>query len=293
MSDIPQSQLLRIQTADEVELSALLLPPGEGDPDLRIAVPVLAGTAIRKEFYLRFASWLRGRGFTVLLFDYRGVGQSRPESLRDFDAHLHEWGQKDAATVLDWLHHRYPEYRKVAFAHSMGSQMLGLMHNHHLLSGAVTVAGSGGNWHNYASPQRYAIPVAANLFFPLALRLWNYVPGKLFRLGQDWTRGLTEEWLENSRRNTLLSEYFGEKLDRTYYDEVRYPIQAWFLSDDYMATPKTIDNLSANYPAAEVTTRLIYPDDLQLKRVGHFGFFRMGELPLWSQVAEAMKVMAA
>ena len=50
-----------------------------------------------------FACFLQRQGFGVVTFDYRGIGDSRPPSLKGCSAQMHEWGQQDIAGVLHWI----------------------------------------------------------------------------------------------------------------------------------------------------------------------------------------------
>ena len=50
----------------------LYRPAGPGG----LAVQMQSAAGVPQGFYAKFASYLAGRGFTVLTFDYRGIGRS-------------------------------------------------------------------------------------------------------------------------------------------------------------------------------------------------------------------------
>jgi len=80
-----------LRTADGLALGAWLVRPAPGGPDRRMAVLVAPGNGGNRLGRVPLASALAGRGFTVLLVDYRGYGGNpgRPteEGLaRDVDA---------------------------------------------------------------------------------------------------------------------------------------------------------------------------------------------------------------
>jgi predicted alpha/beta hydrolase len=85
------------------------------------SIPILinSGIAIRRWFYDDFARFLAQHGFTVYTYDYRGIGDSRPASLRKFEAFAHEWGEKDTAGMIEYITAQQAE-RVVAIGHSMG-----------------------------------------------------------------------------------------------------------------------------------------------------------------------------
>jgi pimeloyl-ACP methyl ester carboxylesterase len=43
-------------------------------------------TSVRCRYYAPFAAYLHAHGFDVISYDYRGIGESRPASLRGFNA---------------------------------------------------------------------------------------------------------------------------------------------------------------------------------------------------------------
>jgi predicted alpha/beta hydrolase len=59
-------------------------------------VIINSATSVRCRYYSRFASFLFGEGFDVITYDYRGIGESRPVSLRGFDA---GWIDMQAVTI--------------------------------------------------------------------------------------------------------------------------------------------------------------------------------------------------
>ena len=48
-----------------------------------------AATSVRCHYYSRFAEYLYAHGWNVVTYDYRGIGESRPDTLRRFDADWH------------------------------------------------------------------------------------------------------------------------------------------------------------------------------------------------------------
>ncbi|MEY4170718.1 MAG: hypothetical protein RLZ94_1791, partial [Actinomycetota bacterium] len=68
------------------------------DPRARI---VMAGaTGVPQRFYRHFAEYAAARGYDVITFDYRGVGESAPASLRGFRMDYRDWARLDLAAVV-------------------------------------------------------------------------------------------------------------------------------------------------------------------------------------------------
>ena len=107
-----------IACEDGQQLGALVLQ--HPDQVVKAVIQFHSGTVVKKEYYLKYAKYLCDLGFIVVLFDYRGVGGSRPKSLRGFKASISDWGRKDAPAVLNWIKQTYPGLPIYLFAHSMG-----------------------------------------------------------------------------------------------------------------------------------------------------------------------------
>jgi hypothetical protein len=46
---------------------------------------------VTQSFYAPLARWLAGQGYLAITFDYRGIGESAPPTLRGFGATLTDW----------------------------------------------------------------------------------------------------------------------------------------------------------------------------------------------------------
>ena len=96
--------------------ASLFLPRGAK----RHAVLINSATAVPRKIYRGFAGYLAGRGCAVLIYDYRGVGDSRqkamvgynqPKSLVGFKASMSDWAALDVAAAVAWMRERYSNCR--------------------------------------------------------------------------------------------------------------------------------------------------------------------------------------
>ena len=122
-NDFEVQDPIQISTSDGQTLTATLYVPRG---PTKAALQIHGGIGVKRLFYRHFAGYLASHGYAVLTFDYRGTGDSRPQSLRGYRARLRDWGQQDLPAVLDWLSQRYPHLPKYAVGHSMGGQLTGL-----------------------------------------------------------------------------------------------------------------------------------------------------------------------
>jgi len=272
---------IQLPSRDGLLLDALLL---ESNAKVKGVVQLAGGTGIKKEFYLNFARYLQEQGYHTLLFDYRGIGGSKPQSLRGFEAKNHEWGQKDMAGVLDWLDDRYPSLPKFLVGHSAGGQQLGMMDNHHKFSKALLISSSTGYWKWIASPYKYFTLFVWQGLTPLMLNTVGYLPASWFRLGEDLPKGVAAEWRSWCLNATYFGKYFGTVIQKQFYSEVKIPIHFLYPEDDLIATDKTVASLRGFYTSAKTTTEKIILRDHHSQKVGHLGFFsRKSKERLWGK----------
>jgi len=274
-----REEALTIPARDGYPLGAALLQPDDAP---RAALVLNGGTGIPKEFYRRFAAYAAERGYAVLLYDYRGIGGSRPESLRGFAATMRGWGERDMPGALDWLHGRFGGLPLYALGHSVGGQLLGLMPNHHLLDGAALITVSTGYWGGM--PRWYgAFTLGIWLLgVPALTGLLGYFPARRLRLGEDLPAGVAREWGAWCLRRRYLAAFIGRTIQRHFYAEFRSPLFALSFSDDRIATARNEAALLGLYGAAPLERRRLRPAEVGLRSIGHLGFFRQqGRDRLW------------
>ena len=85
---------------DGYALAATVFAPAQPP---RGAVLINSATAVPRKIYRGFASFLAEQGFSVLTYDYRGVGGSRPPSRKGFDVRMRDWVALDVAAAIDHM----------------------------------------------------------------------------------------------------------------------------------------------------------------------------------------------
>ena len=133
-----------LEAGDGMKLAARIYEPeGQG----RGSVVIGGAMGVRQDYYAAFAQWLAEQGWRVTSFDYRGSGESVPNtpngSLRGFKADLLDWA-RDYETVIDHAHAARPDQPLYLLGHSLGAQLPGLLNNAHKVSGLLSVAAGSG-----------------------------------------------------------------------------------------------------------------------------------------------------
>lgn len=266
---------LRISATDGYALGARLY--GEQSPGPLI---VLAGaTAVKQAYYSRFAAWLSLQGATVLTFDYRGIGDSRPHSLRRFPARMRDWGQHDLEGVLQFANHERGSRPLHLIGHSVGGQLLGLAASSATLDRVLTVASQSGYWRHWSGMGRVRMAAVMFGMIPAVAGTIGYVPGSL-GMGEDLPGEVALEWARWCRHPDYLLGYAATAAD---FARVRAQVLALSLADDDFYGPKpAVDWLHSKFTAASVERRHVTPAEIGAPAIGHFGFFRSAyEETLW------------
>jgi predicted alpha/beta hydrolase len=253
-----------------------------------------SGTGIPQGFYSRFAHYASEKGFVVLTFDYRGIGESAPESLKGFKALYREWGQLDVAAAINWLKTTHPNLPLTVVGHSTGGQQLGLAYNADEVSAAIFVSVSTGYWKGMLPSQKWRSLGLWKLYIPSVTRLLNYAAVKKIGLGENLPSGVALEWGSWCLEPTYLAAFFdeteykksidGAPFGAIHFEDLRCPVKAYCFTDDEIATKLNVPPLQNLFKSANIVTKWIKPSELGKKYIGHFGYFRSGvEESLWSE----------
>ncbi len=260
------------------------------------SVVIGGAMGVRQDYYAAFAGWLSKQGFRVTTFDYRGSGDSRPDTasggLRGFEANLFDWA-RDYEAVVDAAKAALPDAPLYLLGHSLGAQLPGFFKRQGQIAGLVSIASGSGYWRDNAPQLRRMVLYFWYLLVPLATRVWGYFPGgKLKKVG-DLPAGVILQW----RKWCLHPQYSvgaeGEAA-RQSYAAVTFPVRAVSIADDELMTWRGTQNLINLYTSAPCSIERISPADLQVRRIGHFGFFReQFRTTLWPRAQEIMADMTS
>ena len=266
------------RAADGVTLAGeAFAPPGPA----RGAVLLSSATGAPKEFYRRYAAHLAIRGFHVLTYDYRGIGCSRPRSLRGFPARMRDWGRLDMTAALDELERRAEGAPLFLLGHSVGGQLAGLIDGVERFRAVVSVASSVGYWRWMKGSYRWYCAALWYGWVPLTTALLGYAPARMVGQGEDLPLGIVREWSRWCRTPGYFGDHF-EAADLALYDRVRVPWLSLAFTDDPISNERTVPPLLAFYRNARVESRMVAPADLGCRTVGHFGLFLpRNSGPLW------------
>lgn len=269
-----------LTAADGYVLGAMRYPAAA---PLQGRLVVAGATAVPQGFYRRFAQFASTRGFETLTLDYRGIGQSRPRSLKGFRMDLLDWGRQDLAAAVDAM--AGSDVPLYMVGHSYGGHAFGLLPNHRKVAGFY-VFGTGAGWHGWM-PRGEGLRVLLMWRVVLPVLTWwkGYCPWKLLGLGEDLPVDVYRQW----RYWCRFPRYFFDDpamqhLERIFAT-VLTPIVAVNALDDAWATPRSRDAFVQGYRNAPVTRKDLDPAKMAGK-IGHMGYFRHTSEALWQDALD-------
>lgn len=262
---------ITITAKDGYELSAIYMKPA----DYSIGTIVISSaTGIRKEFYINFSKFLETQGYDVLLFDYRGIGESAPRRLQNLKCPMHEWGTKDMNAVIQFLVKEERKTGIIWIGHSVGAQLVGFLENKEHIAKVISINSALGYWRYFPAPQRWVIWGLWYFLGPIMVKTVGY--GAMTKIG--WGENLPPRMLMEWRKWCLSKTYFRntlrEKIDADSFYDFNIPITAVFMSDDFIANEKTVPLMLDFFPNATKEIFRLPVHKFTKDKVGHTGLFR-------------------
>lgn len=234
-----------------------------------------AATSVRCRYYSRFAHYLFNHGFEVMLFDYRGIGESRNGSLRGFKASWSDWGVLDFQAMLERAQREWPGQPIDVLGHSFGGCAAGLAASNSKIRRLLTVGAQFAYWRDYSAAERWQMLFKWHAVMPLLTLLCGYFPGKRLGWLEDTPSGVVRDWSALSPRYERCPS--GRSVARSNptlpFASVSAQTLAIGLSDDPFGTVPAIERLLSYFSHAPRTHLRISPKQIGETDIGHFGFF--------------------
>jgi predicted alpha/beta hydrolase len=246
---------------------------------VRARLMVAGATGVPQSFYQAFAEFAASQGYETLTLDYRGIGLSKPVTLKGFRMAYLDWAYQDLAAAVEYWHAQdLPLYM---VGHSFGGHAFGLLPNHRKVAKLYTFA-TGAGWHGWMPPsEQIKVQVMWKLMGPLLVRWKGYLAWSKLGMGADLPNGVFQDW----KHWCQFPRYFFDDPAMAHvhakFGSVTTPILAANATDDLWALPKSRDAFMSGYPAGVWQGVEIDPAAIGLKGIGHMGYFRRQAQPLW------------
>jgi predicted alpha/beta hydrolase len=268
-----------VATADGYTINGFVWRhPGPGRSTGPVAI-INPATSVRCRYYARFAEYLFAHGFDVITYDYRGIGESRPASLRGFDAGWIDWGHFDFEAVLQHVHRSFPGQPIHVVAHSIGGLVLGLAPSSHLIDRVFTMGAQFAWRGDYAPGPRLRMIAKWHVAMPLLTLPFGYFPGRKLGWLEDTPKGVVRDWVrsrprfEHTPRGRAAARYPSSQVLVQRFAAMTAPTLAVSVTDDAFGTVAAVERLLAYFTQSEKQHLRISPQSISTQSIGHFHFF--------------------
>lgn len=276
---------LILKTPDHFPLSVKIFEPEISNGKLLL---INSATGVKQQIYFSFAKYLAEKGFTVITYDYRGIGESKPKKMNGFKASMRIWGTVDFKTVTNFIKKEYAGFDKFCLGHSVGALILGMNADSQIFKKFIFVATQDA----YLGNLNFKVAVAGLLGFGIALPIMThflgYFPANRFGLGESLPKGVAFDWqtlILNKKSTKRLYETNEADFSKNLYQ----PTFIIHAEDDSWVTQKGMRNLmKTTYPHLKTTYREVEISESDKSEIGHVNFFRSFNRGLWKIVLEQL-----
>lgn len=274
-----------LTTDDGIEIAAHIFKPETISHRLLL---INSATGVKQQVYFSFAQFFASEGFTVITYDYRGVGLSKPRKLRNFKASMRTWGKEDYKSVTQFITKNFAEYQKFCLGHSVGALILGMNKDSKIFDEFLFVGAQNAFIGNLKWKTKMEALIGFGCIQPLFTELFGYFPAHWLRLGESLPKNCAYDWrtliLNRKSINKLLSA--NDDCSKMLRQKV-FVIQAE--DDDWLTDRGVRSLLKDTYPHLKPKFRLIKTSESEKGEIGHINFFRSYNRNLWKIILNEIK----
>lgn len=272
---------VRLRTADGKLLSGVFIVPQAPN-----AVMVInPATGYRKDFYLPFAEAAAENGWAVLIYDYRGQGESARCHPRRETARMLDWARYDIPAAAEAACQAFPGLPLDIVGHSIGGQFAALIDPSLPVRRLALLSASSGYWGEQSAPLKYFAWAFWRVFGPVYLLLRGHIPKGVFWRGGPLPPRVWADWRDFGVNPECFRDAIAELGLTSRYEGFTAPVRAWTPDDDPIANPQSVRWLLERYENAQTEMKLVSHEDAGRGALGHDGLFRskMADV-FWPQV---------
>ena len=237
-------------------------------------------TGVKKRLYTQFAQYMQQKGYSVITWDWSGIGDNLQGDIKDSPIQMRDWAEKDLGAVIAYCQQQFSGQRLYLLGHSFGGQALGLVKQIDAIDAICTVATQHGYWKNWPKAKQAKLAALWFVMIPGLTPLFGYFPSKKVGLGENLPKGVALQWAKWGRHPQYINDYAGHR-------KMTQAMLAYSIEDDFFAPQAAVQALHREYQNCDVQYRHIKPAELNTQAIGHFGFFQKQQcIPLWQEIVE-------
>ena len=274
---------LELKNSSQQKIIAHLFSPEISKQKL---VLINSATGVKQQIYFKIASYLAENGFTVITYDYRGIGLSKPKDLRNDKISMRTWGTEDYKTITDFIKLNYENYEKHLIGHSVGALILGMNKDSEIFKSFVFFGTQKAYVGHLNLKTKLTSYVGFGIIQPITTKIFGYFPAHRFGLGESLPKYAAKDWktlvFNKKSTNALL-----EKIEENFSKNLTQNVLVLRAEDDNWLTETGVKNLlTETYPNLKPIYSLIKTEESPKNEIGHVNFFRSYNEPLWSIILQ-------
>jgi predicted alpha/beta hydrolase len=254
-----------IRTKDGSKISLSCYAPEKSIEKVMIIAPT---GELTKKFYDPFACFMQQKGFTVITFDYRGMGSSAPKDLKGYKANMHQWAVQDIDAVILYAKNSFANHEIVYVGHCIGGETVGLAQASQYINKLILVNSALSCRKFWSLRHRFKV-TGMRFMIRLMSKWFGYFPGRKIGYAENLPGGVMNEWADWCSMPNGLFDLFPDN----NYRKLQIPLLAFSFSDNPHSPPRAVQELLNHFSAAFITWHHLKPENVGLKKVGHSGFF--------------------
>lgn len=270
---------ITLTTEDQEQLAATLLNES-GEKGIIIIAPAVG---VKQQFYRHVADYFIAQDYTILTFDYRGIGASANVK-NSRECTMYNWGLKDLTVAIDHAYQVANGKPMFLIGHSVAGQLFPLAKNNNKIKRAYFIASQNLSSSNWTGRHKIFVNIFWHLLIPTFTTLTGSLPGFTFGGGPTLPKNIGRNWAEWGKHPKGAEGAIEN--GTTLYQNVKTPTKFISIADDLLlAPPKAVQVLYDSYGCEECEYQKITPAQLNMKSIGHFKFFKKEMSPLWDDIS--------
>ncbi len=278
----------RISAEDDFQIAATFFESLSPSEEIVVIAPATAATQLYYKSYARYVA--HERRMNVLTFDYRGVGESLDGDIQESDATMSDWGFKDLKAAINWAYDQ--NYTVYLLGHSIAGQLYPFTETANKVCASYFVGSQTASVHFWEGKEKIFLMLFWRLLLPLVTKVYGYLPGWTLGAQTPVPKGVAEEWRSWGLHKDGAIRGMSEL--QNLYSQVTGYIHFLNIGDDKILAPRNaMEQLKWRYFSARTTMESVFPEDIGVEEIGHFGFFRSDFKPsLWSKPLDYFRTMS-
>ncbi len=256
---------IKIETRNETSISATHYKTDNQDK----AIIISAATGVPQGYYSRISEYYQSQGYGVLTFDYTGIGESGDIKVK---SNMSDWGRFDLDACIDWAKNKYQNVYVIG--HSVGGQIFPFVSDPARVKAAYFVASQSAFWKHWEGLERLKVLYFWYFVVPVLTRVFGYLPNWGMKSnGEHLPSLIAREWMSWGKHPEGVLQGLEER--KQLFGRIKLPVRFVSVDDDHNLAPASaVIDLMKQYSKAKTSHEHLVPEEYNLKKVGHFGFFK-------------------